>query len=480
MKELFRAFHIKTKNTIKNFSMDIDAGETMLLLGNCDSGKEQVRDVLIGRNTDYAGSLFLCEKKLDKYKEFQARRMHGIFYANVNETLVPTMSIAENMYVIRDGKQGLLLPKRIINIQTEKILKDVDLNLSPNDKIKKLSYFHKLVLCIAKAVTYDSKLIIFECSAHQVSYRELKKLKKILDQYKEKQISFLIISEKPDEILELVDRITVIKNGIDKKVAFVSDVSRRDLLTYMFGTEFSVEPLSKNAVKNVMLELQDENSKKINDKTFYEPLGIFDTQWGQYENAMQYIQNFFENNKITLAVNQEPISIQNFSPSHVYKNGIVFIDEKSEDHLFSNFDLRGNLVIPRQPRELFGIIHKHIEEYAEREFYEKFDFLKDNSYTYSDTLIKKLVSIYRWERYKPKLIILDSPVGNLDITEISIIQKYLQSLIESGIGVIVMCRQLINQQLLCGEIICAIDKKFKGIYQADSIDKDYIFFMEEN
>ncbi|MFP3156183.1 ATP-binding cassette domain-containing protein [Lachnospiraceae bacterium ZAX-1] len=481
MKEFIRLYLLQTRTDekVKNFNMEVYEGESVVLFGDASSGKEEVRDIMIGRTSAYEGNIFIHEEKVHPYQEAEARRNHQIFYINPTQMLVPTMSIAENIYTIHDNKIGILLPNRIIVTQANAILKELDSSIDATQKIQKLNFFLKLIVCIAKAISYDSKLIIMEHLTNQTSYVERVNLKKIVDKLKKQGISFLFIEEKPDGLLNLADRVVIMRNGVDKKVIQANATSIKEMLNYILGEKSEPRTRQKQLTAKGKFAILDKTNTVVTNNLYGSPLGFFDIYWNREENAFTYIYEFLKRNSMKLMIGSNEILMDLYLKKRVYKSGIAYIDENSQNEVFNEQSLETNLMIPKNRRELYSVINRKVEKFVIDDFYTKFPIFRQQKYEYSSNFMSKIISIYRWERFQPKVMILDNPMFNLDFKEVGLLQNYLRSLSNDGIAILMMCKQHGELLEVCDEIVCASNKQFKGVHSRETIEKNYKILLED-
>lgn len=487
MSELLRTFHIKTLDCTKlrDCSIDISEGEAVLLFGNYGSGKEQIRDIIIGRLSEYEGVIFWDEKLCAPYNEIEARREYGIYYLNVEENLIDSLSVADNLFFVRDKKYGRIPPKKAINQECKDLLGELGLNISPWEKVSDLSYYEKIMVSFAKAISYRSRLIVFDYPMKHLSYHEINELKRLFLRYKDKKMSFLFMEEKQNrDILSFVDRIMIIKEGREKKVLVRNQTDSYELQSYLMGPELEAyRSIDKNYPDTITKKLKWEKETITSLENFHElliesPLGVYDAQWGESENALEYFISFLYKNHWTLTLHSEVEEQINNINKALKQRKIVYIGADDYQKLILDGDVRKNLIIPKSKRELFSLIHNKKETFMMEELYSTFPILRNKTIC-SERLERKIVSIFRWERFRPQLLVVDTPEMGLNSMEMIILSKYLNSLVKRGSAVIVLSRQLCNLQAFCDQILCVMDKTYKGVLEQSGFEENELFFSKE-
>ena len=163
--------------------MELYESESLLVLGNCSSGKEILKEVLIGQEKNYSGRFYWEEDPIDEKNMQGIIQRHQIFYANPDRVLIEGYTIAENIYIARSGKRGVLPSRKAMDIQTGKLLKELGFSLSPETYVRELDYFEKMLVCFAKAVSYQSRVILFDHTVNTLRADQMHFLKDFLEKH---------------------------------------------------------------------------------------------------------------------------------------------------------------------------------------------------------------------------------------------------------------------------------------------------------
>ncbi|MDD2970666.1 MAG: hypothetical protein PHE02_00850 [Lachnospiraceae bacterium] len=463
--EILRANNICTAERygLDHFCMDLYEAETLLILGNCSSGKDIVKDVLIGQNIVQAGNFFWKEEPIDHKTMLEKIQCHEIFYASPDKVLIDSYTVAENIYVIRNRKKGIMPTQKAMNIQTANLLGELGFTLNPEHRIRDLDFFQRLLVCLTKAVSYDSKVILFDYMDNILQVSHLKYLKKWMEKQKLEGRSFIIFGEKYDEIYKSCDRVVIMSDGRDKKIAPVSEILKNEIPYYWLGEAYSKfnQPRG-NAPQiphrsNRRSEYQDMRRNNI--------LGIYDKDWGNKKPDIQYFVHLYEQNYKIL--DEYNVFFDPLFHNTAYKNKqYIFIENIEYDKILSSFPLAYNLMIPRNKWELLSRTSRIKEEVMVQEFYKQFEFLKNKGRHYSEYFFYRLVAIYRFERFRKPLMILDNAFLRLDIVEENYMRDYIFYIAEK-MNVILISHRLNEIDQTAGTILYVEDGK---IVQIDSVD----------
>ncbi|WP_283683850.1 hypothetical protein [Parablautia sp. Marseille-Q6255] len=408
---------------LNHFQMEVYQSEGVLVLGNCASGKEILRELLVGQRIQYEGTFYWMEESITPKKLREIIKQHAIFYVNPDKVLIENCSIAENIYVIRTRKgKGIVMPSaKAIHIQTANLLREFEISLNPQMLVKELTYFERLLVCLIKAKSYDSKVVILEHSDDNLQPGDLAVLKKILLRLKEQGTSFIFLAEKYDNVREMCDRVILMSDGRDKKTSTTDSIIKEEIPYYWLGEAYRKNRFSAaGAVKaDVWIEKED-----VHDMRRKNVMGIFDKDWGSREGTPEDLKKLFLENCEVMQP-YKAFTENLFATEKFKRKQYLYVENREYDKLLGDISLANNLMLCRDLREFFGMIHKSREMILEKEFYKQFPFLVARGRQYSDHFFYRLVAIYRLERFHQKLMILDNPFVRLDVAEENYMREYL-------------------------------------------------------
>lgn len=402
--------------------MELYCSESLLVLGNCSSGKEILKELLIGQEKDYSGRFYWEENRIDAKSMQAVIQRHQIFYANPDRVLIEGYTIAENIYIARSGKKGVLPSRKAIDIQTGNLLAELGFDLKPQTFVRELDYFEKLLVCFAKAVSYGSRVILFDYLVNALKRNQTCFLADFMKKQKKEEVSFLVFSEKFDEVHEICDRVLIMSEGRDKKTADIDRILKEEIPCYWLGEAYvNRKPgfAGDFPARNSSTRDREKNRRNRNI------LGIFDKDWGIEQENTGYLDRLYENNREKLEEYYPA-----FFEMMIEERQYIYIENKKYDELLGAFPLSHNLLLPRSLKELFSFTNKMRDHVIVQEFYEEFDFLQNRTRQYSDYFFYRLVAVYRFERFHRKMLILDNPFLQLDIMEENHMREYLFRLAE--------------------------------------------------
>lgn len=216
---------------LKDINLSLKKGDIHALVGENGAGKSTLIKLLTGAIEKSSGKIFYQGKEIKNNSPIKSLEMNIIpVYQELN--MIPTLSVCDNIFYGHEKTKGITLDKKAMRDKTKELLKEVGLNLSPKTKARELSVGNQQLVEIAKALIKDVEVLILDEPTASLTEIEKENLFQIIKDFQKKGISIIYISHRLDEVLELADTITVLRNGevIDPKTAgevFINGVLKK-------------------------------------------------------------------------------------------------------------------------------------------------------------------------------------------------------------------------------------------------------------
>lgn len=349
---------IEFKNVTKAFpgvlalsdvDLNFQKGEVHAIVGENGAGKSTLIKTLSGINVPDRGQIFFEGKELKNITPKLSKEM-GITVVYQELTLVKDLTIAENIFLGEFPKKGVLLNKKAMLNKAQEIMDELELKLNPRTKVSELTTGYQQMVEISRAVARDAKVLILDEPSASLSNNEVEILFRFLRKAKEKNITIVYISHRLDEIFEISDRITVLRDGKKIKTLNTSDTNRDELVSLMVGRDIGeIYPKRLKAFeKEVVLEAQHLTGNGDRDISLQlhrgEVLGL-----GGLVGAgrTEFAELLFGVKKIesgTLLMNGKEVRIK--SPEQAMKHGIVLMPEdRKGEGIILDMTIRENMVL---------------------------------------------------------------------------------------------------------------------------------------
>src|SRR3954467_10301367 len=197
---------------LDDVSLDILPGETHGLLGENGAGKSTLLKILSGAYQQDAGSITLGGKPLEAKTPLDAQK-HGIITIYQEFNLIPTMTVAENMFLGREPGKGVFVSWAQMRAETEKVLGPLAIDLGPMALVSDLSVGEQQMVEIARALSRDSRIIVMDEPTAALTEREVEHLFRIIADLKSRGLSIIYVTHRLHEVEQICDRVTVLRDG---------------------------------------------------------------------------------------------------------------------------------------------------------------------------------------------------------------------------------------------------------------------------
>ncbi len=462
MKEILRFSHVFTEDLpdgrLRDFNLTVFSGEIISLIGSRGSGKHLLKMILSGDCSITAGALYFHEQKAE-YSEKSRAWNEGFFCVDQEETLVEALTVSENIFLVKQHrKRKIFYNSKTAFYETLQILKSIGLQCSPSEKVYHLSFFEKYLICIAKALAHHARLLLLDLSGNTYNHEDYKHLERIIRQGREQGLSFLVIDNAPNPLLELSDKVVIINDGRDIKTIFQEQGSLLPVSSYFMSPEHleiqSPKDMKHNLTANY-LECMTTNKTALFSWNPGWLIGFYDSS-DLCLNFIEYLNRFLEENEGQFLISGIALPLR--------EPEVVYIPELSRNHLIPNLSIADNLLMPRY-RRLTGItklIDPSLGNYCVKEFFSYFS-IEGNPEQISELSFvdRYLLFIYSWAATKPKLFLIENPTLGMDLQSRSKIWDYLQKLSCQGTAILVNSPNIDILYDCCTGIVCSQDARFE-------------------
>ena len=232
---------------LDNGQLELRAGEVHALVGENGAGKSTLMKILTGIYIPDAGKIYYKGNEVQLTSPRSALDL-GISIIHQEFNLVPHLTVAQNIFIGREPrKHRFMLDERKINLQTQELLDTLNIDLDPKAKVMDLAVAAQQMVEIAKAVSYNSEVLVMDEPTAALADNEIEQLFAIIRRLKSKGVGIIYISHRLEELKQISDRISVLRDGayIDTVETKETDVSK--IISMMVGRElyedFSDEPV---------------------------------------------------------------------------------------------------------------------------------------------------------------------------------------------------------------------------------------------
>jgi ribose transport system ATP-binding protein len=435
---------------LQNAGLDLYEGEVLGLVGENGAGKSTLVRILGGAIQPDAGEVKVMGKPVHISSPQEAQR-NGISIIYQEFNLIPNLTVHENIFLGREPAKFGFISKKTERRKSFDLMTRLGVHIDVDTLCRDLSIAHQQIVEIGKALSVDSKIIVMDEPSATLTTQEVEKLFAIIRELKNRRLAVIYISHRLNEILEIADRVIIMRDGKTVENKPVTDLSQNVIIEKMVGRSLENEyPKEKHPVGNTILSIQNFNRlPKVKNVSFHvckgEVLGITGLVGAGRTELARLIFGADKKESGSIKFDGKDIDIQ--SPIDAIKHGICLLTEdRKVQGLILDHSVRENFGLPNLRRySKYSFINKRSEKTA-------FDrYVKDLKIKLSDRemLVKYLsggnqqkVVLAKWLESDSNVVIFDEPTRGIDVGTKYEIYLLINRLAADGKAVIMISSEL--------------------------------------
>jgi inositol transport system ATP-binding protein len=472
---------------LKEVSLDVMPGEVHALMGENGAGKSTLMKIVAGMIRPDIGTIELDGQAVQIRNEREAMAA-GI--SMIHQELMPVkeMTIAENIFLGREPDIGLLgiVNKREMHKNTSDLLKRVGVDLSPKLMMKQLSVAETQLVEISKAISYNSRIIIMDEPTSAITEREVEKLFGLIRALKEQGVAIIYISHKMDEIFQISDRITILRDGQYVGTAVAKELDNEKLIRMMVGRELSnIFPKTDNEAGEICLEVRSlTRAGEFQNISFQvrkgEIVGIAGLMGAGRTELAETVFGLRKADSGEILINGRKVSIH--TPQDAIQNGIALVPEDRKGvglNLIAS--VKNNLTLPNlgsfQTAGIIGFILQSKERKAAEKQIVALNIKTPTMHQRVGSLSggnQQKIVLGKWLMQNPDILILDEPTRGIDIGAKAEIYALINELAKEGKAIIMISSELPEIIGLSDRVLVLSGGRLTGEYSKEDITQEKI------
>lgn len=470
---------------LSEVNLKVKPGTVHALMGENGAGKSTLMKCLFGIYQKNSGKIFLDSKEVNFQNTRQALD-NGVSMVHQELNQVRQRNILDNIWLGRYPKKGLFIDEQKMYEDTVKIFKDLDINVDPRQKVGSLSVSQMQMVEIAKAVSYDSKVIVMDEPTSSLTEKEVEHLFRIINKLRKNDVAIIYISHKMEEILKISDYVTVMRDGqlIDTKKS--SEITIDNIISMMVGRDMSNRfPPKQNHPGEIILEVEEltENIKfGLKDVSFSlrkgEILGIAGLVGSKRTEIVEALFGMrkIDSGKIKLH-NKEII---NKNPRSAMENGFALVtEERRSTGIFPQLSIEFNSTISNMNSyrsNLLFLSNKKMENdtnWVIESMKVKTPSTKTPIGSLSGGNQQKVI-IGRWLLTNPEVLMLDEPTRGIDVGAKYEIYQLINELASKEKGIIMISSEMPELIGVTDRILVMSNGRVAGIVDSKNTTQEEI------
>lgn len=472
---------------LDNVQLKVRPGTVHALMGENGAGKSTLMKCLFGVYIEDNGEIFI-EGEKSKFSNPKQAMDNGVAMVHQELNQVLQRNVMDNIWLGRyPGKSGIVNEKSMYD-KTKKILDELDIDIDPRIKMAKLSVSQRQMVEIAKAVSYNAKILVLDEPTSSLTNEEVNHLFKIINKLRDKGCGIIYISHKMEEILQISDDVTIMRDGKWIDTIPAKDLTTDKIIKLMVGRDLTNRfPPKTNKPEDIILEVKNLTGTyqpSIKEVSFElrkgEILGIAGLVGSKRTELLETIFGIAKHSEGELILNGK--KVENSDSRKAIKNGFALLtEERRATGVFGQLDIKFNTMIA------------NIDRYSKYGVLDNKKMTEDTKWTIDSmkvktpsqkTLIRSLsggnqqkVIIGRWLLTNPEILLLDEPTRGIDVGAKYEIYQLIIDLANKGKGVIVVSSEMPELLGICDRILVMSNGKVAGISDADKLTQEDIMTM---
>jgi ABC-type sugar transport system ATPase subunit len=469
---------------LSDVTLKVKPGEVHVLLGENGAGKSTLVKILAGVYRKDAGEIILGGQKVDYSSTNDASKLGiSMIYQELN--MIPDLTVAENIFINREHLKGW--PKHIdwekMNSEAAKALKKLNANISPTQKARRLTTAQKQMVEIARAISADSRIIIMDEPTASLTEKEIAELFRQIRLLSEENVSIIYISHRLNEVKEIGDRVTVLRDGQYIGTRDIKEADTDDLIQMMVGREIT-QFFPKCVAKKGKEALRVENLSRKNvlhDISFSvhegEVLGFSGLIGSGRTELMRAIYGADGDVSGRVYVDGKEAKVS--SPKLAVQNGIAFLTEDRKNlGAILSFPIYQNITLASMDQfSRNSVIDHQAERSRSEELFSMFNIKAPSIDTVTRSLSggnQQKVLLARWFCRDAKIIILDEPTRGIDVGSKVEIYEFINELAGQGKAIIMVSSDLPEVLAMSDRIAVMREGRLTGILDREEATQEKI------
>ncbi|ERH61745.1 MULTISPECIES: sugar ABC transporter ATP-binding protein [Pantoea] len=471
---------------LDNVSLRIKPGSVHALMGENGAGKSTLMKCLIGMYRPDKGTIRIKGEPVQFQDTMDALRS-GISMIHQELNLVPYMTVAENIWLGREPMKYGFVDHGKLNQQTQELLNKLNIRLKADRLVGELSIASQQMVEIAKAVSWNSDIVIMDEPTSALTETEVAHLFTIIRDLRAQGKAIIYISHKMDEIFAITDEISIFRDGTWVGSNSTTAFTRQSLITQMVGRELTqLFPKFNSAIGEEVLTVRNLTCKdRFTDVSFSvrkgEILGVAGLVGAGRSEVMESLFGMESFDSGEVLIDGVPVKID--SPSTAIEKGMAFLTEdRKKSGLFLVLSVLENMSIVNMPDYIgkSGFV-SHMK--MAQDCMEQIRKLNIKTPT-MDQIINNLsggnqqkVLIARWLLAQPKILILDEPTRGIDVGAKAEIYRLISELANRGVAIIMVSSELPEILGMSDRVMVMHGGRITGILDKEEADQETILSL---
>ncbi|HHV31608.1 sugar ABC transporter ATP-binding protein [Caproiciproducens sp. LBM24188] len=457
---------------LSGVNLEIRKGEVLALMGENGAGKSTLMKVLTGIYKKDAGTITYEGREVE-YNNPREAQEDGIVIVHQELNMMGHLTVAQNIFIGREPKNGFLIDDAKMNSDTRKLFQQLNIDINPKETMSKLTVGKQQMCEIAKAISHKAKVIIFDEPSAALTESEIEQLFKIIRNLRDQQLGIVYISHRMDEIKKITDRVTVMRDGCYVGTLITKDCTKDDIINMMVGRVIYETPKTESHVPPdapVVLKVEHLNAgRMVQDVSFElhkgEILGFSGLMGAGRTEMARALFGADPKDSGDIYIKGEKVEIH--TPEDAVRHGIGYLSEdRKRFGIVLKKSITENATLTCLPRYCKGVfIDKNKEKQVTKQYVDTLRIKTPGI----DQLVMNLsggnqqkVVIEKWLIGDSDILIFDEPTRGIDVGAKQEIYELMNRLVDEGKSIIMISSEMAEITRMSDRIIVMCEGRITG------------------
>lgn len=470
---------------LDNVNLRVRPHSVHALMGENGAGKSTLLKCLFGIYEKDQGKIFFKGQEINFTSSKEALE-NGVSMVHQELNLVLQRTVMDNMWLGRYPTKGWFIDHGKMYDDTKRIFDELDIDIDPKVKVATLSVSQMQMIEIAKAFSYDAKIVIMDEPTSSLTEKEVNHLFKIINKLKDKGCGIVYISHKMEEIFQLCDEITILRDGQWVATQPLKGMTMDQIIGMMVGRELTQRfPEKTNQPKEVILEIEHltaKNQPSIQDVTFNlhkgEILGVAGLVGAKRTDIVETLFGIRDRSQGSIKLHGKEVA--NHNAHEAIRNGFALVtEERRSTGIYSRLDIAFNSLIANMDsyKGSMGLLSDNKMKSDTQWVIDSMRVKTPTQQTQIGSLSggnQQKVIIGRWLLTQPEILMLDEPTRGIDVGAKFEIYQLILELAKKDKGIIIISSEMPELLGITDRIMVMSNGRVAGIVNTKETDQSEI------
>lgn len=459
-------------HALDHVDLEVRKGEVLALMGENGAGKSTLMKVLTGIYKKDSGTITYEGSEVE-YSNPREAQAAGIVIVHQELNMMGHLTVAQNIFIGREPRHGWMIDDAKMNEDAKKLFAKLNISINPRETMSRLTVGKQQMCEIAKAISHQAKIIIFDEPSAALTDAEIEQLFKIIRDLREQQLGIVYISHRMDEIKKITDRVTVMRDGCNVGTLITNDCTKDDIINMMVGRVIYEAPKTESHVKPdapVVLKVENLNAGKMVQNVSFELhkgeiLGFSGLMGAGRTETARALFGADPKESGDIYINGKKVEIN--SPEHAVAEGLSYLSEDRKRYgVVLKKSIAENSTLTCLPR---FCNHSFIDKQKEKQVAQQYvDTLALKTPSVDQMVInlsggnQQKVVIGKWLIGDSDILIFDEPTRGIDVGAKQEIYELMNKLANEGKSIIMISSEMTEILRMSDRIIVMCEGRITG------------------